>query len=684
MHIAKPPLVSHLVRASSDNQRKHERDVRPDEDKPHPHGGLATSSSYAAHHRHTGSDRVSIFLKPQSFPLHSLLALRQELNARRELSERTPLVSLRAMKFPLPADVFPDVNLSLERRAEFTRLAHALLDQALEGYALFNCEKRELKSHWKSIKSCENVTVYKEKNSLRTSTSPATIAGNEIPSSRSNNTATPRSQSSRSDVSSTTTSLGLTAGGVNASLSDRTMPQLLAVGTVVGTMEDMMFGMASPNRAQAIMKDFYTQGEIVDTRMLYEIKGPTPDDPLRFLGLKWLVKGHTDGIGTLVRPRDLVYLENTGIKTHADGTRTGYIIMHSVDLDECRDLEAEKDIVRGRISSCYLFQQLPNGVVSVYLKSCVDPNGNIAESIAVTTTAKSLIGFGRATICAHHKKIAWELHKKRYHITSSASPTHETTAFALNRSINTSACSVCEKSFSSFRTTCSCQLCGALVCSKCRAERKLVVATLHGSSKNQVVDEESVDLCRSCIARCTRVRAEDVAREEILSGHYGSIPKPKKSTRRDHHTVSVSETVSSTMSADDLSDLVDQFASTSYKTQETSRPSTLEDVCTNDDGDGEEVMELDYPNKQKTYSNASDTSSDSHSPPQASSLPVYNKHNLYQRIAQLNQTAESVYQYAKQTGVLMGSSSMLASAGLSYQSTPSDLSHTFAVEDELD
>jgi|UniRef100_K3WXG6 hypothetical protein len=581
------------------------------------------------------------------------------------------------MKFPLPADVFPDVDLSRERRAAFTRLARAVLDDALEGCALYNRANRQLnKTQWKPIKSRENVTVHKEKRGSHASPSPAAVGGHIVLSSSRSDS---RSQSS--DVSSTTSSLGLVAGSVNAGLSDCTMPQLLAVGTVVGTMEDMIYGMASPSRAQAIMKDFYTQAEIVDTRILYEIKGPTPEDPLRFLGLKWLAKGHTSGMGTLVRPRDLVYLENTGIKTRADGTRIGYIIMHSVDIDECRDLEAEREIVRGRISSCYLFQQLPNGVVSVYLKSCVDPSGNIAESIAVATTAKSLIGFGRATICAHHKKIAWELHKKRYHITGGASPTHEATTSTRSRSFNSTACNVCEKSFSNFRAACSCQLCGVLICSKCRTERKLVVVTLHGSSRNQVVDDESVDLCRSCIARCTRIRAEDVAREEILSGYYGSIPKPKEPAKRDHHAVSVYETVSSTMSADGLSDLVDQLAS--FRTQETSPPFTLESDYINDDEDGEKVTELNHDSIQKTYSNASDTSSDSHSPPQASSLPAYAEHDLYQRIAQLNQTAESVYQYTKQTGVLV-SSGVFASTRLPNQRAPAQMASTVVVEDELD
>lgn len=72
------------------------------------------------------------------------------------------------MKFPLPKNVFPEVNLDRERRAEHTRLAKVVLHDAIDEYDQYNGsqQQRQLnKAQWKPIKSRENVTVYKERSS---------------------------------------------------------------------------------------------------------------------------------------------------------------------------------------------------------------------------------------------------------------------------------------------------------------------------------------------------------------------------------------------------------------------------------------------------------------------------------------------------------------------------------------
>lgn len=461
------------------------------------------------------------------------------------------------MKFPLASKVFPDVRLTSDECIEYEQLAHFVLEEAMDEFEHFNHQQRRHlgASQWKAIKSQENVTVYRERGTRRGSSGLASLNGSRITTSASTSssqvydfmssgrgnvtlTLTPLSSSQVSRSSSVSTTYSIASGVAEA--SERLLPKLVAVGTVPGTIEDMVYGMASPKAGLAMVKAAYTKDEVVDTEVLYEMQGPTPEHPLRFVGLKWLVKGHSSGISALVRPRDFVYLENSGIQTRPDGSRMGYVVMHSVELPECREL-AEHSIVRGRFSLCFLFRQLRNGTVDVFMKSFVDLSGNLGDSVAIRTSTKILISFSKAIICAQNKKIAWALFKKRHHI---ATKTEEddfaaaAVSSSSGRRVNSSMCSVCTKAFSKFASISSCQLCDVLMCSKCRDERKLTILPVNkrgraarksGKTGKEVV-QETVVLCRSCVTECIHADATDVAREEILNGQYGSVQESATTT----------------------------------------------------------------------------------------------------------------------------------------------------------
>ncbi|KAG2522104.1 hypothetical protein JM16_005975 [Phytophthora kernoviae] len=155
------------------------------------------------------------------------------------------------------------------------------------------------------------------------------------------------------------------------------MPTLLQVGTIEGTLDDVMYGSVTFTAADTLIKAIYTSNEIVDADTLYEIQGPTNDEPFRFLGLKWAVKATSPAVKAFVWPRDLVYLEATGILDRQGGERVGYHLMHSLDLGKGFDSLEGKRIVRGRVSSCYLYRQTAPNTVEVYMKTNFEPNGPI-------------------------------------------------------------------------------------------------------------------------------------------------------------------------------------------------------------------------------------------------------------------------------------------------------------------
>lgn len=107
---------------------------------------------------------------------------------------------------------------------------------------------------------------------------------------------------------------------------------LLLVGTIVGTLDDVMYGVATFDEPAMLLKTADTFDELADGEILHEIHGPTPEDPYRFPGFKWDAKGSSPAVSKLVRPRGLVFLEATDIREGCHGQRIGCHLMHSLDL----------------------------------------------------------------------------------------------------------------------------------------------------------------------------------------------------------------------------------------------------------------------------------------------------------------------------------------------------------------
>ncbi|TYZ69125.1 hypothetical protein PybrP1_000735 [[Pythium] brassicae (nom. inval.)] len=392
--------------------------------------------------------------------------------------------------------------------------------------------RRQLsKLKWKLLKKRDSITVYSERSARGASAArPAlskSVSVTDLTASGSGSafdftasgSALDFTESGRSRMVFTSPVSRVSATAAMAASGQRKLPKLLAVGTVSGTVEDMVYGLSSPTPTHAMIKAAYLQDDTLDAKMLYEIRSPTPDDPLRSLGLKWLVKGHSSAMSTLVRPRDFVFVESVGVKTRASGERVGYVVTHSVDLSECREL-AELSIVRARISSCSLFRQSV-GHVDVYMKSYAEPNGNVPDSVALRAAANSLVGVAQAESCAHSRKMGWEVTQML------RDPARRARGAPIVTS--DSSCSTCAKSFSRFSAAFTCLFCASLVCAKCREQRELTVPL--PSTKTQAarsakrVTRTAVDGCKRCCATTFRYQdAAEVAKQEILAGEYGRVP----------------------------------------------------------------------------------------------------------------------------------------------------------------
>ncbi|OWY94147.1 LOW QUALITY PROTEIN: hypothetical protein PHMEG_00036207 [Phytophthora megakarya] len=399
-------------------------------------------------------------------------------------------------KFPLSYDAFPSIPLSIDEQQALETLADQQL--TLAEHQLHQHQHRDEstvdKRRWKPLKTRDRITVYRERSSA----------------------AFHRQCHSRSQLKSPSSSRTSTVLGPQSD-EDWPLPQLLAIGTLEGTLEDVIYGIHTPTAAHVMAKAALSDDEVVDAQVLQEIKGPTIAHPFRFLGLKWLVKAHPTAMGAVVLPRDIVYVENTGIKVQPDGSKLGYFLIHSVNLPQYPELRKELGLVRARVSSCVLLRQRENdsNIVDVFMTGRVAAQGRVLDSLALLSTANGLTYFWKAGVCAQRRKLAWRLQHKR-----KLPPTGAV--------VSPSLCPLCTKGLDrAFSSPTRCEMCGIRMCSRCSVNQKLLFPGIFGSKETHVV---TVELCTPCITHTTEEDAIAIARQEIRAVWYSYVPKRSQTT----------------------------------------------------------------------------------------------------------------------------------------------------------
>ncbi|EEY53801.1 uncharacterized protein PITG_07404 [Phytophthora infestans T30-4] len=142
---------------------------------------------------------------------------------------------------------------------------------------------------------------------------------------------------------------------------------MLCVGSISGALDDLMSG--TVKRAN----------DPSGAALLSTVQEPTMEDPVQSITLKWMdldVRRRTMGI---VKNRDYVYVEATGIKYLPSGGRVGYHFMHSVDIPETHSLP-DRVGVSQEASRCRLILSIQTTqllrstyqAASQYLKNVLD------------------------------------------------------------------------------------------------------------------------------------------------------------------------------------------------------------------------------------------------------------------------------------------------------------------------
>ncbi|KAG6947787.1 hypothetical protein JG687_00015880 [Phytophthora cactorum] len=359
-------------------------------------------------------------------------------------------------------NALPPVELSTDQREKYRQLATQLLSNTLRDYDIYSADSRQRRMsrrRWKPVKTRDHITVYKERYPT-----PSSLA------STNHQTGVP-SRTSRASIADRV-SMAFRGG------NEWTEPKLLvATGWIEGALDDVMYGVSSPDAQSMLMKATVVKNTLVNGAVLACIDAPCDADPFRFLGIKWFVKGPPTGLQGIVRPRDLVFIEATGVTTRPNGERIGYQLLHSVDLPQYRDLtpQSRMEVTRGRISSCSIFREIPAGLgsrhskVDVYVKGYVEAHGKLLDSVALTAASTGLMSSWNSVECANLKKLMWCFRQQP--------------DWGLSR-------------------------------------------TLKEVNKELWLRQEDVLICKRCVLRVDNVAAVDVARAEVAAGWFSveSVP----------------------------------------------------------------------------------------------------------------------------------------------------------------
>lgn len=395
------------------------------------------------------------------------------------------------MRFPLPADTYPPLAVSMEDKDELQKFAYECVDQATSEYERFRHVDNNVvdSNRWKVIKSHEGMTTYQDL--------------------RMNNPEVRR-----------TARMKVGSGGVTTNSTK--LHAVLGVGSIEGEFNDMVFGLLNACTETLKIKSAYTNDCGVDAKVLTTIVGPTVQEPSRGVFIKWglVTVGGSYLVKKVVRPRDFVYLESIGVLHTESGERIGYSLMHSIQIPSIREL-TEYQIIRASTSICILFRQKSPGILELYVRGFVDPMGEVPHGIAMSTTADAFLSYRKFVYCGQMKKLNWFVKTKK-------------TMVLLDRQSN--SCSVCSKPT---RQTKSCAVCMSTVCSNCGVTKKLCFL----SPKSQRVSERTMEFCVSCIAAALKEDALQVVAEELARQNPFDIYEMSGSSSPSSKLVSPTDTI---------------------------------------------------------------------------------------------------------------------------------------------
>ncbi|TDH73863.1 hypothetical protein CCR75_007414 [Bremia lactucae] len=280
------------------------------------------------------------------------------------------------------------------------------------------------------------------------------------------------------------------------------MISTLMVGPLVGTLDEVMFGLASPTLESMRVKASYLH-DFSAAAILATIVEPTVEDPFRSVVVKWAeldIPGASIGF---LQNRDYVFVESTGILHDSGGERIGYHLLHSVNFPQTLERQGR---IRGNLALCGIFRQEGSDRTDCRGTSIINPRGDIIPSIAMARMVHATMAGIKYTYCGRMKKIVWLLDQKHGKRIELGAPL----------SLWDPVCVTCSKSIKSTRLrniSRMCNLCYGVLCRSCKVMKKLTFI-----SPDLELTQSKLSFCVKCLVEANRLDTVEAARYQFVYG----------------------------------------------------------------------------------------------------------------------------------------------------------------------
>lgn len=366
-----------------------------------------------------------------------------------------------SMPPPLPANPFPTVSLSAADRNVIVDSVELLLHDALAQYEAHLVESKGVVPEriWKLVKSQDGVTVYRKRK-------------------------TPRRASDSTKVHT-----------------------ILAVGTLPGSVDDLLYGCVNPRGELASAYSHYIfKNTVSGQATLASIVAPSRKDPARSVAIKWDAHGAAAPFNKVFDTRDFVAAEATGSTINSLGERIAYFMLHSIDVAGAPEL-AEHRIIRATKFFTFLYRQMSPDRVDIYMMGRIDTRGKIPTGLAARASAEGLVRIIlRTKQFSDMKKRTWLF---RHFQAMASIPFSGATP-------PPGGCAVCSKSLASMlHPSRTCVVCRRQVCGSCAAMHK--VLSSDGATASKRATMRPVPFCSHCLARAHQLNAWELAVAETAA-----------------------------------------------------------------------------------------------------------------------------------------------------------------------
>ncbi|POM60382.1 hypothetical protein PHPALM_30772 [Phytophthora palmivora] len=277
-------------------------------------------------------------------------------------------------------------------------------------------------------------------------------------------------------------------------------PVVLSVGTFKGQLDDLMFGTVNPTDDIMHIKASYVH-DYSDGAVLATLVKPTPADPFRSVTVKWLQIDLPLSYTKLIKDRDFLCLEASGVLHFANGERVGYLMLHSIESPLVQPLP---NVIRAKHNITGFFRQIAPNVIDTFAFDSVEPGGSIMESVLLPVCANALLSATNYVECGLMKKLTWMLQRRQTALRAGdVAPMlrHENVCVTCNRNLQPGCMKRLWKG--------KCKMCMGALCFGCKE-----VKTISFLSPDRKLLRHKITFCGACITMSSRANAMDAARDQ--------------------------------------------------------------------------------------------------------------------------------------------------------------------------